>query len=333
MFNHSTDRRIFIKRSATFSVLSAPLLVNSFTFSSKMNAAIDVGTSEIRIALIGKDQAGLPKLTAYGTQKNEGLKNGIIENTDEVSHRISKCIDSIQDAFKVKIIDVVSALPGVTISGKTNLGGFDKLTSTLKSSNITLRKIFLKNQVAADAVLTSQDVTNGVLVIDIGAGTTSYSFYAKGKLIQALTLPLGGDLITSDLAMAIRSSTALAEKIKVDLSSIPNLTGFDFKVPALNGGSIRKLNAAVVPQIIEPRITEIFELISHAKKQLGSDGGQIKSVVLTGGTSLSPSISKISSEVFVLPTRLGTPTWSFITPDLLAGPRFSVLAGMAKSIL
>ena len=124
----------------------------------------------------------------------------------------------------------------------------------------------------------------------------------------------------------------LAEKIKTELCNVSDLNSFEFTIPALSSGPERKLSAATALQIIEPRITEIFELISHAKKELGSDGDQIQSVVLTGGTALTPTISKICSDVFGLETRIGSPDWGFSVPVELKSPRTSVLAGLIQSI-
>jgi cell division protein FtsA len=131
----------------------------------------------------------------------------------------------------------------------------------------------------------------------------------------------------------LRAPSSIAEKIKIDLSTVPDLNKYEFKVPSFNDGIDRNIRAITVLEIIEPRITEIFELISHAKKELGSIGEQIKSIVLTGGTSLTPSISKISSEVFGLSTRIGYPVWGVSAPDKLINPRASVLAGIIKSYL
>lgn len=301
--------------------------------STSLRTALDIGTSQIRLAVVQVDQKGTSTLLAYGIHDNFGLKNGIIENSEEVRERVLECISKVEDFYKIKISDVASSLPGITENGSTNVAGFEKLASTLNNSKTKLSKVFLKNHVAADSVLTAQEKNSGVLVIDIGAGTSSYSFYNNGNLIKFLTLPIAGDSITSDLAFALRAPGSIAEKIKIDLSTVLDLNKYEFKVPSFNGGADRKIRAITVLEIIEPRIIEIFELISHAKKELGSIGEQIKSIVLTGGTSLTPSISKISSEVFGLSTRIGYPVWGVSAPDKFINPRASVLAGIIKSYL
>ena len=300
--------------------------------TSSLKAAVDIGTSQIRLAVVEVDQNGTTRLLAYGLDNSGGLKNGIIENTEEVKNRIIECMSKVELSYKVKISDVVSALPGITVNETTSVAGFEQLVQSLNNSSLNLKKVYLKNHMAANSILTIEEKSNSVLVIDIGAGTTSFSFYVSGKLLKALTIPIAGDSITSDLTFALRTSNALAEKIKTELCNVSDLNSFEFTIPALSSGPERKLSAATALQIIEPRITEIFELISHAKKELGSDGDQIQSVVLTGGTALTPTISKICSDVFGLETRIGSPDWGFSVPVELKSPRTSVLAGLIQSI-
>ena len=111
--------------------------------TSSLKAAVDIGTSQIRLAVVEVDQNGTTRLLAYGLDNSGGLKNGIIENTEEVKNRIIECMSKVELSYKVKISDVVSALPGITVNETTSVAGFEQLVQSLNNSSLNLKKVYL----------------------------------------------------------------------------------------------------------------------------------------------------------------------------------------------
>jgi cell division ATPase FtsA len=167
MIKNSISRRGFANSLTILSTASFLTDGRTQTMSTSLRTALDIGTSQIRLAVVQVDQMGTSKLLAYGIHDNFGLKNGIIENSEEVRKRVLECISKVEDFYKIQISDVASSLPGITVNGSTNVAGFEKLALTLNNSKTKLSKVFLKNHVAADSVLTAQEKNTGVLVIDI----------------------------------------------------------------------------------------------------------------------------------------------------------------------
>jgi cell division ATPase FtsA len=335
MISKHIGRRSFVKLSAACASLTSPLMGISQSMDANIKVAIDIATTEIRIGIIEKRHSVPLKLISYKSIQNNGMKLGLIEDTATVSRNIVACINLFEEPLRSKITDVVAALPGVKVAGKTNVAGFSQLATSLNLSKLNLQKVHLKNQMSGDAVLIDEEKKNGVLVVDLGAATTSLAYFINNSLLNAQTIPIAGDMVTSDIAMALRTTKIAAEKIKVDFSNLSATNqslDFEFEVPRLDGLPSRKLKAVAIPQIIEPRIIEIFELIKVSQKEINKAYGPIKSIVLTGGTSLTPTIAKICSDICGLKTRLGEHRIPIDKSIEISGPRSSVLAGMLLSL-
>jgi len=291
-----------------------------------IKVALEISTSEVRIVAISVLDE--PILIGFHVLKNQGMGRGLITNTSEVLECLNNCIEIFQDTYKIKITNVISSYPAVTINGLVKVARIENLISTISDSKLNLSQVFTKNELSANSVLSELEKQQGVLVIDIGAGTTSYTVVIKNNILKASTMPLGGELVTSDMALSLRTSMEAAEKIKIEFSNNSNSKIQYISVPSLNGLPDRKLNIELFPQLIEPRFTEIFELIKNDLKEIDPYKTHIKSIVLTGGCSLTPSIENICMDVFAYKTRVGNPIWGLTTPDELLSPKMSVLAGM-----
>jgi cell division ATPase FtsA len=335
MISKHIGRRSFVKLSAACASLTSPLMGKTQSIDANIKVAIDIATTEIRIGIIEKRHSVPLKLISYKSIQNSGMKLGLIEDTATVSRNIVACINLFEESLRSKITDVVAALPGVKIAGKTNVAGFSQLATSLNLSKLNLQRVHLKNQMSGDAVLLDEEKKNGVLVVDLGAATTSLAYFLNNSLLKAQTIPIAGDMVTSDIAMALRTTKIAAEKIKLDFSNMSannQSLDFEFQVPRLDGLTNRKIKAVVIPQIIEPRIVEIFELIKVSKKEIEKLSEPIQSIVLTGGTALTPSIAKICSDLCGLKVRIAEHRIPIEKSIEMMGPRVSVLAGMLLTL-
>lgn len=191
--------------------------------------------------------------------------------------------------------------------------------------------LVLEPLASAQAVLDDDERGLGVVLLDIGGGTTDVAVFHEGSIRHTAIIPFGGASVTSDIAIGLRTPIDKAEAIKLQHGS-----ALASRVPAeevlavagVGGRTDREISRHVLASMIEPRMEEIFALANkevrknHFAELLG--GG----VVLTGGTSLLPGISELAEQVFEMPVRLGTPRGVGGLAENVADPRFSTGVGL-----
>lgn len=201
----------------------------------------------------------------------------------------------------------------------------------VRRCGLEVSDLVLQPLASSMAVLTEDDRNLGVCLVDIGAGTTDIAVFTKGAIRHVGVLPIAGDQITNDIAMALRVSTAEAEQIKRRFGSVCEIGDQDdrFEVPGICEGEPRALSRGALAGVIRPRVEELFELIDAELRHSGYDqkiaaGG----IVLTGGTSLLPGIVSLCSEMFEVPVRIGLPAYGGPFSDMIASPRHATVYGL-----
>lgn len=163
---------------------------------------------------------------------------------------------------------------------------------------------------SASAVLT-EDEKNWACVVDIGGGTTDIAVYTNGAIRHTAVIPVAGDLITRDLAHALRTPSSSAEYIKVNYGvALANIEGLDdmVEVPSVGDRRSRQISRRVLASVIQPRVEEILELTLNELRRSGFPEEVLTSgIVLTGGASLLRGIVELAEDVFDLPVRIGVP--------------------------
>ena len=169
----------------------------------------------------------------------------------------------------------------------------------------------LQPLVSADAVLTEDEKELGVCVIDIGGGTTDIAVYTNGAIRHTAVIPIAGDLITRDLAQALRTPYTAAERIKIFHGvALENLEGLDemVEVPSVGDRLPRQISRRTLASVIGPRVEEILELTLNELRRAGFPEEVLTSgIVLTGGASLLRGVVELAEDVFNLPARIGVP--------------------------
>lgn len=180
---------------------------------------------------------------------------------------------------------------------------------------------------SAKAILTPREKELGVVVLDIGAGTTSLAVFEEGNLIHAAVFPIGSASITSDIAICLKTDIDVAEKIKIEFGSChPNQRlSKDEKKIKIEGEEPLVFSRKTLNEIIEARVSEIFSLASKELKKISKQGLLPSGVVLTGGGAKLPGIKDLAKKELGLPCRVGMAK-NFSTP--LEDPSFSVLCGL-----
>lgn len=183
----------------------------------------------------------------------------------------------------------------------------------------------------AEAVLLPAEKDLGVLLIDIGGGTTEFAVFQRGSLRLAGVLPAGGDYITSDLAIGLRIPLAAAEELKRQHGCVlVNLQPDNdyVEVPDLGGESIKQVSRRMLATIIEPRVQEIVTLVREKLENTPYLHMLPGGVVLTGGTAALAGIAQLVGEILGMPVRVGRPQALEGMADMVKGPEYATAVGL-----
>ena len=201
----------------------------------------------------------------------------------------------------------------------------------IQRAEIKVYDLVLEPLASSLAVLDDDERDLGVVLLDIGGGTTDVAVFHEGSIRHTAIIPFGGANVTSDIAIGLRTPIDKAEAIKIQHgSALASLGPADemLGVPGVGGRADREISRHVLASMIEPRMEEIFALANkevrknHFAELLG--GG----VVLTGGTSLLPGVAELAEQVFEMPVRLGVPRGLGGLSANVADPRFSTGVGL-----
>ena len=202
----------------------------------------------------------------------------------------------------------------------------------IKRCGISVSDLVLQPLASSNSILTEDEKNLGTLLIDIGGGTTDIAIFSGGAIRHTAVIPIAGDQITSDIAMALRASTNEAEAIKLThgvckQSLVEKRT--EFEVAGLGDrAQNRLLSKNTLAAVIEPRVEELFSLVSQVSRESGFDELISSGVVLTGGSSLLVGVVELAEDVFFRQVRVANPNYSGNLADVISNPRYSTAMGL-----
>ena len=201
------------------------------------------------------------------------------------------------------------------------------LQKAAESAKVSPRSIVIAGVAAARAVLTEQQIENGVALIDIGGATTNIAIYEEGDLQFTAVIPVGGVNITNDLAIGLKTDPEIAEKLKLEhASAVPS--GDKSGVSINHNGEIHSFNTSDIDEIVEARLEEIFEAVNKELKRAGRAGKLPSGAVLTGGTAQLKGIADYAKESLGLAVRVGIATGYGGVADGIDKPQFATVLGL-----
>ncbi len=209
--------------------------------------------------------------------------------------------------------------------------GLQNLYRAVERAGIEIEDVVFAPLASGDAVLLQDEKDLGVVVADIGGGTVDIALYSEGSIAQSAILPMGGEIVTTDIAVVLRTSLAQAEVVKIDYGyACPDMVpdGLAFNVPNVGGQGIRDISAFNLAQIIEARMREIFSLIGETVSRWTSWHSIPAGVVLTGGVAATRGIERLAEDVLSVPVRVGIPEGMGSMQDMAGVPSFSTGVGM-----
>jgi len=190
------------------------------------------------------------------------------------------------------------------------ISSVQNIVKCINKNGIKVQELILKPLASAESVLTEDEKELGSVLIDMGGGTTDITIFIKGTVRHCASIPIGGDHITSDIAIGIRTPISEAEEIKKKNGNASSLEiPDDAVIETTNIGNKKKqtISQMTVARIIEARIDETFELIKKEITEAGYMDFLPAGVILTGGTSLLKGIGKEAQNILEMPVRIGSP--------------------------
>lgn len=220
---------------------------------------------------------------------------------------------------------------GVAVSSA--VAPLQNLTRCIDATTIKVDNFVCAGMASAQGVLSEPERQLGVLLMDIGGGTTDLAWFRKGEVQFAGALPIGGNHITNDLAVGLGVPFSAAEEIKRRFASaVPGNVTDDETVDAgaFGDGQTRKVSRRFMAEIVEARVSEIFSMAMWGLENRGYDGVLPAGVVLTGGSAQLRGIRELAQQYFKTPVRIGSPEGLAGAIDSINSPAYSTAAGLLK---
>ncbi len=227
-------------------------------------------------------------------------------------------------------------MSGVRLEAKVHMvtgsvSAAQNIIKCVERCGLEVADLILEQLASSEAVLSEDEKELGVCLVDIGGGTTDIAVFQHGAIRHTAVIPIAGDQATNDIAHAFRTPTSAAEDIKKRYAcAISQLIANDeeIEVPSVGDRPARCLSRHSLVDVIEPRYTELFQLIQAELKRADFDNKLAAGVVLTGGSSLLAGAVELAEEVFHMPVRLGSPQEVVGLAKEVSSPEFATTVGL-----
>jgi cell division protein FtsA len=201
----------------------------------------------------------------------------------------------------------------------------------VRRCGLEVKDLMLQPLASADAVLLDDERDLGVCLVDIGGGTTDMAVFTDGAIKHTSVIPIAGDQITNDIAMALRTPTSDAESIKirhgVALCQLADPNQM-IEVPGIGERGARAMSRQTLAEVIEPRVEELYSLVQQVLRDSGFEELLSSGIVLTGGSSVMQGMVELGEEIFHMPVRIGVPRYAGGLSEVVRTPRYATAVGL-----
>ena len=205
------------------------------------------------------------------------------------------------------------------------------IVKCVRRCGLDVADLILQPLASSLSVLTEDEKELGVALVDIGGGTTDIAIFREGAIRHTAVVPIAGDQITNDVAMALRTPTQDAEELKirhgVALRQLADPNEM-IDVPGVGDRPPRQLSRQVLAEVVEPRIEELYSLVQRVIRESGYEELLSSGIVLTGGSSVMQGMVELGEEIFHMPVRLGVPRYAGGLSDVVRSPRYATAVGL-----
>jgi cell division protein FtsA len=203
----------------------------------------------------------------------------------------------------------------------------------VRRCGLEVNDLILQPLASARAVLLEDEKDLGVCLLDVGGGTTDVAIFTHGAIRHTAVVPIAGDQITNDIAMALRTPTGDAENIKtrhgVALRQLADANQM-IEVPGIGERAPRSMSRQTLAEVIEPRVEELYSLVQQVLRESGFEELLSSGVVLTGGSSTMQGMVELGEEIFHMPVRIGLPKYQGGLAEVVRNPRFATAVGLLQ---
>ena len=236
-----------------------------------------------------------------------------------------------QDGIKEPI-----GMSGVRLEAKVHMvtgamSAAQNIIKCVKRCGLEVDDIILEQLASSYSVLTDDEKDLGVCIVDIGGGTTDIAVFTDGSIRHTAVIPIAGDQVTNDIAVALRTPTHYAEEIKLKYAcALPQLANPDetIEVPSVGDRPPRRLARQTLAEVVEPRYEELFSLVQAELRRSGFEDMIAAGIVLTGGSAKMEGAIELAEEVFHMPVRLGIPQHVSGLSDVVRNPIHATGVGL-----
>lgn len=236
-----------------------------------------------------------------------------------------------QDGIKEPI-----GMSGVRLEAKVHMvtgsvSAAQNIIKCIRRCGLEVDDIILEQLASSYAVLSDDEKELGVCLIDIGGGTTDIAVFAQGSIRHTAVIPIAGDQVTNDIAIALRTSTQNAEDIKIKHACALARLANPSEMVEISGGherAGRRLSRAALAEVVEPRYEELFSLIQAELHRRGLEEIIGSGIVITGGSAKMNGVVELAEEIFRIPVRLGIPNAFSGLGETLNNPIYSTGIGL-----
>ncbi len=205
------------------------------------------------------------------------------------------------------------------------------ITKSVKRCGLEVSDVILEQLASSYAVLSDDEKELGVCMVDIGGGTTDIAIFSHGAIKHTAVIPIAGDQVTNDIAMALRTPTKAAEEIKMSyahaLTELAN-TGQMIEVPSVNERPGRKISSKALSEVVSARYEELFALVREEIARSGFEDLIAAGVVLTGGAANVKGGVELAESVFHMPVRLARPKRVVGLPENMNTSKYATSVGL-----
>jgi cell division protein FtsA len=201
----------------------------------------------------------------------------------------------------------------------------------VRRCGLEVHDVILEQLASSHAVLTDDEKELGVCMVDIGGGTTDIAVFTEGAIRHTAVIPIAGDQVTNDIAMALRTPTPHAEEIKIKYAcALTQLAGAEetIKVPGVGDKPPRSLSRQALAEVVEPRYDELFTLVQAELRRSGYEDLIAAGIVLTGGSSKIEGVVELAEEIFHKPVSIGLPRNVNGLSDIVRNPVYATGVGL-----
>jgi cell division protein FtsA len=229
-------------------------------------------------------------------------------------------------------------MSGVRLEAKVHMvtgavSAAQNIVKCVRLCGLEVDDIILEQLASSQAVLSDDEKELGVCLVDIGGGTTDLAIFSNGAIAHTAVIPIAGDQVNNDIAIALRTPTQNAEDLKIKygcaLTQMADVSDM-VDVPGVGDRPDKQLSRRTLAEVIEPRYEELYLLIKEEIKRSGFEDSIASGIVLTGGSALLPGAIELAEEIFNMPVRLGIPQHVKGLSGVVSNPVYSTAVGLLQ---